>query len=214
MNALLLDAAGTLFDLAEPVGQVYARFARQHGLAIDSATVESRFREVFQDLPAPHYQAYADGHDCEFVWWRELVLQVTGFPEDETFDRFFGELFAFYERPEAWCLFPDTLPFLAAARKRYRLAVVSNFDQRLIPIVEGLRLTPYFEFILSSSETRAQKPDPQIFRLALQKLNLPAEDVLHIGDSRTADYEGARRAGLRAFHLQREKGQALPDALS
>lgn len=212
MEALFLDAAGTLFDLAEPVGIVYARFAAQHGLALTAEEAESRFRSAFQSLPAPDYDAHHEGHECERLWWRQLVLAVTRAPDDAPFAAFFEELFAYYEQPRAWQLFPDTLPFLEQTKSLFQLAVVSNFDARLHPILEGLGLTLYFEAIVSSAEARARKPESSIFELALEKMQVAPHEVLHIGDSLEADYEGARRAGLHAFHLQRHLGQTLLSA--
>ena len=213
MKAISLDAAGTLFDLAEPVGQVYARFAHQEGFSLSPETVEKNFRAAFKTTPAPSYQSRIDGHTAERAWWRTLVLQATEIPPSEPFERLFEQLFTHYEQPSAWRLYPDTLPFLREASAQYRLAVVSNFDDRLHAILDGLELTPFFETAISSSQAQSQKPDSRIFEVALEKLALPPEEVLHIGDSRQADYEGALSAGLQAFHLQRSQGQTLPDAL-
>lgn len=209
MQAIFLDAAGTLFDLAEPVGSVYARMAVKHGLSLTSGEAAIRFRKAFGALPAPSYPEGQTGHDCERDWWRSLVLNVSQCADDERFEGFFAELFSYYEEPEAWRLFPDTLSFLEKAKGDYRLAVVSNFDGRLHPILRGLALTPYFETIISSADARARKPDQKIFQLALEKMNLSPREVMHVGDSREADYEGPMQVGLRAWHLQRDRGEDL-----
>lgn len=209
MEAILLDAAGTLFDLQEPVGETYARIGRDFGFQLPAESVESEFRKAFPAASAPDYSSPLPGDQVEKECWKSLVQQATHLSPGSPFDAYFEKLFAHYAQASAWKLYPDTLPFLAANQSHYRLAVVSNFDQRLLSILDGLQLTPYFEFILTSSEARAQKPDPQIFQLALQKLNLPAEKVLHIGDSRKADYEGALASSLQAIHLQRKNGDQL-----
>jgi putative hydrolase of the HAD superfamily len=48
------------------------------------------------------------------------------------------------------------------------------------------------------------KPDPEIFHRVCARLDLPARECLHVGDSRREDYEGARAAGLTALLLDRE----------
>lgn len=214
MKAISLDAAGTLFDLAEPVGEVYARFALQEGLQLDPQKTEKRFRRAFQKLPSPDYALTQEGHTSERAWWHELVLQATEIPAGQAFERFFKQLFDYYERPEAWHLFDDTLPFLTEAGSRYPLVVVSNFDARLHPILEGLGLSPFLKTVISSSDACSRKPDSKIFRIALKNLALPPSEVLHIGDSLTADYQGAQKSGMQAFHLQREKGQTLFSAFT
>jgi putative hydrolase of the HAD superfamily len=53
------------------------------------------------------------------------------------------------------------------------------------------------DFVVSSADVRARKPDPAIFRAALDRLRLPAGDVWHVGDSYEKDVRGAAAAGLR-----------------
>ena len=209
MKAILLDAAGTLFDLAEPVGETYTRFARTAGFELDPATVEDNFRTAFQELAPPDYSTSLDGDELERNWWKTMVQRATQINEGEKFDSLYEKLFLHYEKPSAWQLYPDTLPFLQAAQKNYRLGVVSNFDQRLLTILAGLKLSPFFEIIISSSTARSQKPEALIFRIALEKLALTPHEVIHIGDSRRADFEGARASGLHAIHLDRKNGDTL-----
>lgn len=203
MQALTLDAAGTLFDLAEPVGTVYARLAAQSGYHLEANSLDRRFRETFPRQSAPAYVDDCPGHVTERSWWRELVLKTTELADNERFEDFFNAAFAFYESPAAWQLFPDTIPFLDQAASHYRLAVVSNFDARLHPIIAGLGLGSYFEKVISSADAKSRKPDSAIFQRTLAELALPAHQICHIGDSEVADYRGARSAGLHAIHLRR-----------
>ncbi|MEM9081686.1 MAG: HAD-IA family hydrolase [Verrucomicrobiota bacterium] len=209
IEALSLDAAGTLFDLAEPVGTTYARIARKHGFLLEPETTEQRFRNAFTQTPPPNYSKYPSGHFAEADWWRQIVLQVTQTQESPQFTQFFAELFTHYESTEAWQLFPETIEFLTAAQSRFRLIVLSNFDLRLHPILANLTLTPFFETVISSADACARKPDPLIFELAVQRLKLTPSAILHIGDSRSADFEGALKNGLLARHLDRSKDSLL-----
>jgi YjjG family noncanonical pyrimidine nucleotidase len=54
----------------------------------------------------------------------------------------------------------------------------------------------YFKDILISGETGLAKPDPAIFRLAVEKLRCSADQVLCVGDSPSSDIRGAHHAGL------------------
>jgi putative hydrolase of the HAD superfamily len=47
------------------------------------------------------------------------------------------------------------------------------------------------------------KPDPGAFRYAAQDLNVPPQQILHIGDSWEEDILGAQRAGIRPVYLDR-----------
>jgi putative hydrolase of the HAD superfamily len=219
-TALLIDAAGTLIKTAEPVGEIYASHVHRHGAHIPAGAITESFATLFATAPAPAFADHPDGDTAEKVRWRELVqgvLRHTGpegaaFADSEQFAPCFEDLYAHYALPEAWLAFSDTVPFLETAAPSYRLAVVSNFDQRLHRVFAGLGLTGYFELLLTSAEARASKPDPAIFRHALSTLGLSADQVAHVGDCPRADLAGAKSAGIRAFHLQRPK-MGLPDFL-
>ncbi len=106
----------------------------------------------------------------------------------------------------------QTTPFtgvnrmLAAIRDRDRkLALISNaYDsedqQRRI---EHSGLAAYFDEIIISGEVGHYKPSTEIFHLTLQRLGLPAEKTVYIGDLEEYDISGAKAAGMQAILLCR-----------
>lgn len=69
---------------------------------------------------------------------------------------------------------------------------------------EKLGLGRYVRYMVSSEEAGYEKPEPSIFKLALEKMNMQAEDVIMIGDSMRKDIEGARALGIRAYCIKKE----------
>jgi putative hydrolase of the HAD superfamily len=55
--------------------------------------------------------------------------------------------------------------------------------------------------VIDSHVVGIEKPDPRIFHLALDRLGVRPEDAVHVGDTVSADIDGARAAGIRALHL-------------
>ena len=96
---------------------------------------------------------------------------------------------------------PEVLRELGGAG--YRLAVVSNWQCGLGHFCAELGLDGHFEHVIASAEIGSEKPEPGIFREACRRLGTPADRVLHVGDSVTADVQGARGAGLQAVLVQR-----------
>jgi putative hydrolase of the HAD superfamily len=92
---------------------------------------------------------------------------------------------------------------LKLLRERFDLAVISNFDGRLRMILEHLGVSQFFSHVFLSSEIGADKPDPEIYRRALQLSGAAADKTLHVGDDPERDWEGARSAGLAIFQLKR-----------
>ena len=120
---------------------------------------------------------------------------------------FFGELYARFAAPEAWRVFEDVVPTLdALAARGLKLGVISNWNERLRPLLERLKLAGYFDTIVVSREVRASKPSRGIFKQAVRRLGLRPEAILHVGDSLPMDVRGARAAGLSALLLQRTAG--------
>ena len=209
---IFLDAAGTLFDVRGSVGEVYGQLAKDFGVTVNSAELNTAF---FQSFANSNPMAFPEIEltkipQLEFEWWLAVsakAFQIAGvFNQFSDFPSFFAELYAHFATAEPWFVYPDVLPALNRWQKQgIELAVVSNFDSRLYAVLKSLNLTDYFTSITISTEVGAAKPESQIFTAALQKHNCLAENVLHIGDSFKADYCGARSAGLNAIWLNRQQ---------
>lgn len=205
--AVTFDAAGTLLEVAEPVGRTYASIAARHGIALAASEVEQRFRTALATAPPlafPNAAPDAVG-DRERAWWKAVVAQAFG-PGSHApgFDGCFAELFAHYAAPDAWRVYADVEPVLGGLRRRgLRLAVISNFDRRLVDLLAGLGLAGFFDEVLPSTIAGVAKPDPEIFRRAVASLGVDAGATLHLGDGVGEDVEGARAAGLVAVFLDR-----------
>jgi len=105
---------------------------------------------------------------------------------------------------------PAALESLRAAGAR--LAVVSNWDISLHDVLERTELRALVDTVVISAELGVGKPDPAIFRAALDRLGATAADAMHVGDSVEHDVEGARAAGVRAVLVARN-GVAPPDGV-
>jgi putative hydrolase of the HAD superfamily len=207
VRAVTLDAAGTLFDVAEPVGATYARIAAAHGIALDAGAVERGFRVAFAGAPPLAFPGASPVRlaDHERAWWYTVVRAAFGRAGGSpAFDPCFAELYTHYARPDAWRVHADVPDALRALRTRgLRLGVVSNFDGRLPGLMAGLGLAPLVDAVTHSSLAGAAKPDPAIFHAALTRLGVAPPEALHVGDDPRADVEGARAAGMHALLVDR-----------
>ncbi|MCD8548365.1 MAG: HAD family hydrolase [Aeromonadaceae bacterium] len=100
-------------------------------------------------------------------------------------------------------LYAEVPAVLAQLRAQgYRLGVVANLA---LPYAEPVRrlLQDQLALWCWSCELGYPKPHPELYRLVCEQLALPAEAVLMVGDSRVADYVGAKACGLHARWLRR-----------
>jgi putative hydrolase of the HAD superfamily len=98
----------------------------------------------------------------------------------------------------------DVVPALTALRgDGHRLVIVSNWDCSLPEWLGPLGLLALVDGVVTSADVGAAKPDPRIFRRALELAGMRPENAVHVGDSVAGDVVGARALGIRAVLLQR-----------
>jgi putative hydrolase of the HAD superfamily len=105
---------------------------------------------------------------------------------------------------------PAVLEALRAAGARP--GFVSNWDVSLHHVLDRTRLRDLVDAVVISAELGAAKPDPAIFRAALERLGATAGEAMHVGDSMEHDVAGARAAGLDAVLVARDGAEA-PDGV-
>jgi len=195
----LLDFYGTVVedddDVVEAIAkQVAARASEQ----VDT-------REVARAW-AREYEAVADGRPFRSL--RECaarslatVMAEVGCPGDPAL--LCAAMYAYWRSPPPR---PGTREFLS--RVAVPICVVSDADRDDVEAAmarHGLAFTA----VVTSEDVGAYKPAGAMFRRALAALGLAADEVLHVGDSLTADVAGAHAAGIRAVWVNRH-GRAAP----
>jgi len=201
--AVTFDVGGTLIQPWPSVGHVYAEVAAGHGFAgIDPAALNDRFAVAWRSRGAfeHSHQAWAGVVDATFA----------GLVDCKPSESFFPDLYARFGDPAAWRIFDDVLPTLdELASRGFRLAAVSNWDERLRPLLKALNLDGYFEAVLVSCELYFAKPSGVVFEHALRKLGVTPAEALHVGDSKEEDVAGATEAGMPALLIDRMRPPAV-----
>jgi putative hydrolase of the HAD superfamily len=222
LRAVSFDAAGTLFHPVAPIGELYARVARRHGIEVDPTALHQRFRAAFHAAPPLAFPGLEPAalRAREKAWWHAVVHEVFAGIAIRDFDAYFDDLFAFFASADAWRADPDAAPLLRNLRAwKLRILVVSNFDARVRGVLAALGLAELIDAITISSEAGSAKPDPGIFRTALAAASalggdaLEPGEVLHVGDTAREDLPAARAAGLDGGRVGDETLAAeAPDA--
>jgi putative hydrolase of the HAD superfamily len=138
------------------------------------------------------------------VYFRTLLNEMNGSLEQAGSDKdaLLAELVARANNSSFWTKAdPMAAPTLEHLRQEYRLAVISNADGRINQVLARAGLVGYFNHITDSGLVGCEKPDPRIFRAALEAEGAEAAESLYIGDIFAVDYQGATGAGLHAVLL-------------
>jgi putative hydrolase of the HAD superfamily len=191
VDALTLDCLGTLVDLDDPVPALRSALA-VHGIERDPPVVRAAF-----GAEVAYYRAHLqEGRDARslarlrercaaaFLDAAGATLEPAAFTPDLVAALRFRVL-------------PGVEDMLRSLRARaLELVVVSNWDAGLRDRLDELGLLDVLTDVVTSAETGAQKPDPAIFRVALERVAVAPGRAVHVGDS-PADARGAAAAGLR-----------------
>ena len=202
VKAVTFDVGGTLITPWPSVGHVYAEVAARHGLMeVSPDVLNRRFTAAWKELKNFNHSR---------AEWAALVDRTFGGAEKKPpGEAFFEELYKRFGEPGVWHIFDDVLPTLdALAAHGINLGIISNWDERLRPLLEQLGLAKYFEAIIISSEVGFTKPSPVIFEHTAKKMGLAPEFILHVGDSLESDVAGAKSAGFKALLIDRGEGEA------
>lgn len=92
-------------------------------------------------------------------------------------------------------------PVLVALAEQYPLGMVSNFYGNLNTVLDDFGIRTCFRTVVESAVVGIRKPDPGIYQLGLDYLQLPAENTVVIGDSYTKDIQPARSLGCQTLWL-------------
>ncbi|RBY76203.1 hydrolase [Blastococcus sp. TF02-09] len=199
-RAVLLDVYGTLVHednaVLGPICERIGKWAR-----VSTPVVAELWWRLFR-------QATEESHGEAFRLQADLsrdtlAATLRHFEVAADADRLCAAQFEFWRRPP---IFSDGLAFLH--RVGVPICLVSNIDRDDLHAAMG-HLDVEVAAVVTSEDARAYKPRPEPFELALKALGVTTSDVLHVGDSLTADVAGAEALGIRSAWINRS-GRPLP----
>lgn len=94
---------------------------------------------------------------------------------------------------------PQMVILIKNLKKTYKIGLISNYNHVFLEqIIKENNLVQYFDHIIISSKIRIKKPDPRIFKMALDEFKILPDEAVFI-DDRDYQVEGAKAVGMNAF---------------
>ena len=204
INTILFDFDGTLRHSFPLPSDFFTDYVLSHGYSISH---DDRLRgarwEHYYWASSPDLQTDIDMFKdekeafwCRYTYRRLIVLGLDTQAAEEFAPDVCQYMTDSYERED---IVPAELPEVLGTLQKtgFRMGVVSNRDKPYWEELVALDLCPFFEFSLAAGEVQSWKPEPGIFKAALERLDSSAAQTLYVGDNYFADVVGARRAGLQ-----------------
>jgi putative hydrolase of the HAD superfamily len=205
-EVIFFDVGGTLVRLRRSVGEIYASLGKNYGQNWDPVALQGGFKAAWKEL-RPRAVGSIPSNGDDRIWWRQVVHRALAEVEiSETFphDTYFQELYERFGDWVRWRTYPEVFPVLDGLKaKGYRLAIISNWDQRLVGMLEGMDLAPYFEKMFISAQLGFEKPQPEIYRMACDAMGVEPRKAWMVGDDQMNDDEAPRQAGLASYLVER-----------
>lgn len=207
---LMFDCYGTLIDWERGILAAIRPVLARHGVEQSDDAILELFGELEAAAEAATYERYS----------AVLTTTLAGFAERLGFTLEPGEADALARSVPDWPPFPDTVEALAALGRHYRLVILSNIDDALFA-ASARHLKADFADVITAQQVGSYKPNPNNFRYALEKLGVPAGEILHVAQSLFHDIVPAKEVGLATVWVNRRHdrpgsgatppAEALPD---
>jgi 2-haloacid dehalogenase len=201
---LTFDCYGTLIDWEEGILEAVAPVLRRHEITASDEVILRLYTKLEAEQESGPYKPYRD------------VLRgvMSGLAAELRFNASAADLDVLPDSVGRWPRFADTAAALQRLSARYQLVILSNIDDALFA-----RTAPHLEVqfsdIITAQQVGAYKPSPEYFHFALNRLGVPAGQVLHVAQSLYHDHVPAKRLGLTTVWVRRPSrlpgtGLALP----
>jgi len=199
IKAVLLDFGGTLADGGldwEPYHETIRNYLISHGYEMEMQQMKKALRGTLSDLE--RYRA--TGKEMTFEEVYSGFLMKLGISHDDTMLEWLHENFKTHYKTS---FYPCVESLLKGLSAKYKVAMVSNTmsDQPKLLLREA-KMDKYFDLMVCSRDLRVRKPNPEIFRIVLDKLGVKPSEAVHVGDSVEADMIGTQRSGITGIWIK------------
>lgn len=190
-KALSFDCYGTLIDWETGLLTALRPVLESHGHPLDDREILDIYGELEPRLQNP-YRRY-----------RQVLAEVVqGFAGRLGFELSNGEAGSLPDSLKSWQPFPDSKAALEKLQTRYKLAIISNTDDDFFA-ASARHLGIRFDQVITAEQAKAYKPSAMPFRMALERLGLSREEVLHVGQSVYHDVLPAKLLGISTVLVHR-----------
>lgn len=209
-EVLTFDCYGTLIDWETGIIQAFRPIFEAQGLSIHEDDILERYGKEEARAEAGSYQPYTQ---ILATAMQGVCAQFKIPPTSDVVDQFVNSI-------ANWPAFSDTPEALKALQQRFKLVVVSNIDDELFALSQ-VKLGVTFNDVITAQQVKSYKPALAHFQVALQRINLPLDRILHVAQSLFHDHVPAKQMGLQTVWVNRRTGksgsgatpaaQAMPD---
>lgn len=212
-GAVFFDAGETLIHPHPTFPDLFAQILEREGHAVAPETIGARGQVVFDRFrqAAETNELWTTSPERSRRFWHDVYRIFLHELEIPNANGLIDVVYREFTDVANYRVFDDVPPVLERLRAAGSvLGVISNFEEWLDRLLADLAIRSYFPVRVISGIEGIEKPDPRIFRLALERLGVPPGRAVYVGDLRSVDEAGARAAGMHFVLVDPSGGYAAP----
>lgn len=197
MKAIIFDLDDTLYSFAQANKKALKATHKVYGKGsfLEFYTTISKIRETIA-IEQPNM---VSSHD-RVVFFARFLEQKNEFTPAKTLQLYKAYWNAFYKN---MVLYPHTLAVLEYCKKKYKIGLLTDFTPEIqYNKLKTLKITKYFDVIVTSGEVGYDKPHKKMFQTMIKKIGCKPNDCLMIGDNLVRDVGGATKAKMNAVWVK------------
>lgn len=189
---LTFDCYGTIIDWETGILSAVNPVLERHGVSIEEAEILQLYARLEAEQEAGAYKTYK----------RVLMGVMDGMGHELAFTPSEADLLALPESVGVWPPFADSVEALHRLQMGFELVILSNIDDDLLAATEaGLGVD--FDEVITAQQVESYKPSLLNFQVALERLQVPQEQVLHVAQSLFHDHAPAKQLGFTTVWVNR-----------
>jgi len=213
IKAVVFDWFGTLAHPEPNSHEIVHQVAQGLGVELPPQGLIKGLHTAENQMPSGAPPRWREGKDEEaFIRWWEIVLAEVGVKLSREVMLEMTRRLSQVARNLTWVLYDDVLPTIKTLKQRgLILGLISDLP---IDRSASVSLEPYLDFVVTSKEAGASKPESPIFLAALEQAGINASEAVYVGDQYQTDVVGAWQVGITPilidrFDLEREVSDCL-----
>ena len=202
IKGIIFDYGGTLDSRGVHWSEVLWQGFCQAGVPIDKETFRNAYVEGERALARERIILPQDNFHTLLM--KKVKIEISYLPEMpgiETPNRWVDEIAAYCDDAARGCI-EEARPLLEQLHERYPMMLVSNFYGNIDEVLRAYGIRHLFKGIIESAVVGVRKPNPTLFKLGVDALELEPDEVLVVGDSLRKDIEPAEQLGCHVLWLK------------
>ena len=202
IKGIIFDYGGTLDSRGVHWSEVLWQGYCQAGVPIDKETFRNTYVEGERALARERIILPQDNFHTLLM--KKVEIEISYLPERpdiETQNRWANEIAAYCDDAARGCI-EEARPLLEQLHERYPMMLVSNFYGNIDEVLRAYDIRHLFKGIIESAVVGVRKPNPTLFKLGVDALELEPNEVLVVGDSLRKDIEPAEKLGCHVLWLK------------